>query len=372
MRLRVWKRPLAGMVLAAYVAAACGGGTPSAAASPAASVAATARAATGAPATAAPAAQTPVPSLGKVKVALGAHVASLWPVTIADGAGLFKAEGLDAEIVVTNSGANTLAAIAGGSAQFGALPYGDAMLATQKGQPLVSMAALVNQYTTDAVISTAKATALGITASMPLADRIKKAKGLKIAVNAPGSGQDKLIRYVLQQNGLDPDKDVTIVGLGNDGMLPAFQAGQVDAYLNSSPTTEQGIAAGGSWWFRPSQGEVPQLNGFIYTTLVARPDYMKQNPKVAEAVARAITKALAMLRNDEAKSLGVLAKYVKITPDLLRSSLKNNVAGYPKDAVVTEAGFKQNVDFLAKFGQTITVKFDDVTNNDYAKKAATP
>jgi NitT/TauT family transport system substrate-binding protein len=351
------------MVISAYVAAACGGGAaPSAATSPAASQRASAAAGS----------QTPVPSLGKVTIALGAHVASLWPVTIADGAGLFKAEGLDAEVTVTNSGANTLAAVAGGSAQFGALPYGDAMLATQKGQPLVSIAALVNQYTTDAVISTAKATALGITPTTPLADRIKKAKGLKIAVNAPGSGQDKLIRYVLKQNGLDPDKDVTIVGLGNDGMLPAFQAGQVDAYLNSSPTTEQGIAAGGSWWFRPSQGEVPQLNGFIYTTLIARPDYIKQNPKIAEAVARAMTKALAMLRTDEAKSLEVLAKYVKITPELLKASLKNNVAGYPKDAVITEAGYKQNVEFLAQFGQTITVKFDEVTNTEYAKKAATP
>jgi ABC-type nitrate/sulfonate/bicarbonate transport system substrate-binding protein len=155
-------------------------------------------------------------------------------------------------------------------------------------------------------------------------------------------------------------------------MLPAFQAGQVDAYLNSSPTTEQGIAAGGSWWFRPSQGEVPQLNGFIYTTLIARPDYIKQNPKIAEAVARAMTKALAMLRTDEAKSLEVLAKYVKITPELLKASLKNNVAGYPKDAVITEAGYKQNVEFLAQFGQTITVKFDEVTNTEYAKKAATP
>lgn len=361
MHLGLWTRSLSLMVIAAYVVSACGGGTPSAATTPAASTGATATAA----------AVVPV-SLGKVTVALGAHVASLWPVTIADGAGLFKAEGLEAEVIVTNSGANTLAAVAGGSAQFGALPYGDAMLATQKGQPLVSMAALVNQYTTDAVISTAKAAALGITASTPLADRIKKAKGLKIAVNAPGSGQDKLIRYVLKQHGLDPDKDVTIVGLGNDGMLPAFLAGQVDAYLNSSPTTEQGIAAGGSWWFRPSQGEVPQLNGFVYTTLVARPDYMKANPKVTEAVARAITKALAMLRNDEARSLEVLAKFVKITPELLKASLKNNVAGYPKDAVITEAGYKQNVDFLGQFGQAITVKFEDVTSIEYAKRATTP
>jgi NitT/TauT family transport system substrate-binding protein len=360
MRLQMGRRAFSCIVLSAFVAAACGGSAPAVTSS-------SAPAGTGSAAT-----QTPVVSLGKVTLGVGAHVVSGWPLTIAEGAGLLKAEGMEAEVIVTNGGANTLAAVAGGSVHFGVLPYGDAILATQKGQPLVSVAALTNQYTTDAVINTAKATALGITATMPLAERVKRAKGIKIAINAPGSGQDKVVRYVLKQNGLDPDKDVTIVGVGNDGLLPAFLAGQVDAYLTSSPTTDQGIAAGGSWWFRPSQGEIAELNGFIYTTLIARPDYLKANPKMAEAVVRAITKALTILRTDEARSLTVLANYVKIAPDLLKASLRSNVAGYPKDAIITEAGFKQNVDFLAQFGQPITLKFDDVTTNEYAKKAATP
>ncbi len=349
------------IVLLGYVAMACGGGaatpSPTSTSTIAGSAAAT---------------KSPTPNLGKVTIATGAHVASLWPITVADGAGFFKDEGLDATVVLTNSGSNTLAAVAGGSAQFGGLPYGDAILATEKGQPLVSVAALVNQYTTDAIISAAKAKQLGITASMPLAERIAKAKGLKIAVNAPGSGQDKLIRFVLKRYGIDPDKDVTIVGLGNEGMLPALLAGQVDALLNSSPTTDQGIASGAEWWFRPSQGEIAELNGFVYTTLIARPDFVKANPQVAQGVVRAITRALNLLRTDEAKSLEVLGKYVKTPPDLLKSSLKNNVAGYPKDPIISEQGFKQNVDFLAAFGQTVKVKFEDVTNNDFAKKAATP
>lgn len=353
---------------AAYVAAACGG-----AATPTVSPAPTSSAPTAAASSAAaPATKTPTPNLGKVTIATGAHVASLWPITIADGAGFFKDEGLDANVVLTNSGSNTLAAVSGGSAQFGGLPYGDAILATEKGQPLVSVAALVNQYTTDAIISAAKAKELGITPALPLQDRIAKAKGLKIAVNAPGSGQDKLIRFVLKRYGLNADKDVQIVGLGNEGMLPALLAGQVDALLNSSPTTDQGIAGGAQWWFRPSQGEIPELSGFVYTTLIARPDFVKSNPQVAQAVVRAITRALTLLRTNEAKSLEVLAKYVKTSPELLKSSLQNNVAGYPKDAVISEQGFKQNVDFLAEFGQTVKVKFDDVTVNDYAKKAATP
>lgn len=356
-------RPAALIILAAYVATACGGSTAPVAASPTSAAPTVA--------TSAVPTKTATPSLGKVTIATGAHVASLWPITIADGAGFFKAEGLEAEVVLTNSGSNTLAAVSGGSAQFGGLPYGDAILATEKGQPLISVAALVNQYTTDAIMSASKAKELGITASMPLKDRIAKAKGLKIAVNAPGSGQDKLIRFVLKKNGINPDKDVTIVGLGNEGMLPALLAGQVDALLNSSPTTDQGIAGGAQWWFRPSQGEIPELNGFVYTTLIARPDYVKSDPKVAEAVTRAITKALTLLRTDEAKSVEILGKYVKTPTELLRSSLKNNVAGYPKDAVITEQGFKQNVDFLAEFGQVVKAKFADVTNTEFAKKAAT-
>jgi NitT/TauT family transport system substrate-binding protein len=292
----------------------------------------------------------------KVTVALGAHVASLFPVTVAAGAGLFEQEGIDAEVVLTGGGGPTLAAVSGGSANFGALPFGDGILATAKGQPIVSVASLSEQYTTDGVINAAKARELGITPELPVADRIGRSKGLRIAVNSRGSGQDKIVRYVPKHYGLDPEKDVTIVTIQN---------------ANSSPISDQGISSGGTWWFRPSQGEIPELNGFVYTTLVTRPQFIQENPAATEAVTRAIHRALQMIHADKEGTLKVIKKYLPdVSDDLLRSSLENNLTSYPKSPEITEKGFKQNVDFLAEFGEQANVRFTDVANVEFAKKAA--
>ncbi len=307
----------------------------------------------------------------KVTIALGAHLASFYPITVAAGAGYFEQEGLDAELVLTGGGGQTLAAVSGGSADLGGVVYGDAMVATSKGQRIVSVASLVQQYTTDTVMSATKAKELGISPSMPVADRIKNAKGLKIAVSSRGSGQDKLVRYVLKRYGVDPDNDVTIVAIQNAGQVPALQAGQVDVFANSSPISDQGIASGGVWWFRPSQGEIPDLNGFVYTTVAVRPQLIQEKPQVVQAAVKAIQRALQLIHTDEAATLKILQKYApNVSEDLLKASLKNNLASYPTSAVISEKGFQQNLDFLAEFGEKVSVKFEDVTNVDFAKRAA--
>lgn len=314
---------------------------------------------------------TPVPDLGRVTLAVGAHVVSAWPLTIAEGGGFFADEGLDAEVVITNSGANSLAAVAGGSANFASLPYSDAILAANEGRPLVAVSSIVNQFTTDAVISEAKAAELGITEDTPLEDRFANVQGMRIGINAPGSGQDKIIRLVLSRYGIDPDTDVSIVGLGNEGMLPAFQAGQVDALLNSSPTTDQAIAAGGEWWFRPSQGELPELDGMTYTALIATPEFVEANPEITEAVVRAMTKAMQFLRTDKAGSLEILSEYSELDAELLEAAYESNLASFPENAIITESQFEQNLEFMTATGTgEVSVSFEDVTVPEFAERLA--
>ena len=68
----------------------------------------------------------------------------------------------------------------------------------------------------------------------------KDLKGLKIATYPPGSIQDTLLRKWLKENGLDPDKDVTISANGTAGdAVSAIAAKQVDAVFlpHPSPTS---------------------------------------------------------------------------------------------------------------------------------------
>ncbi len=63
-------------------------------------------------------------------------------------------------------------------------------------------------------------------------------KGKKVAVSQIGSSSDFVARYALRQVGLNPEKDVAIVGLGPAGeRWAALQGGYIDATIVQPPLT---------------------------------------------------------------------------------------------------------------------------------------
>ena len=61
-------------------------------------------------------------------------------------------------------------------------------------------------------------------------------KGLKIATFPPGSIQDTILRKWLMDNGLDPVKDVVIIGMGPGEAITEIGAGVVDAVFLPAPS----------------------------------------------------------------------------------------------------------------------------------------
>ncbi len=61
-------------------------------------------------------------------------------------------------------------------------------------------------------------------------------KGLKIATFPPGTIQDTLLRNWLKENGLDPEKDVTVLGMTPGDAVTAISAKQVDAVFLPHPS----------------------------------------------------------------------------------------------------------------------------------------
>ena len=61
-------------------------------------------------------------------------------------------------------------------------------------------------------------------------------KGLRIATFPPGTIQDTLLREWLKENGLDPEKDVTILGMTPGDAVTAISANQVEAVFLPHPS----------------------------------------------------------------------------------------------------------------------------------------
>ena len=74
-------------------------------------------------------------------------------------------------------------------------------------------------------------------ADKPYPQNLIDLKGLKIGISGRGASTDTATRFMLKQAGLDPDKDVTIMPVGDPGtMLASLKNRVIDAAMAVEPT----------------------------------------------------------------------------------------------------------------------------------------
>jgi NitT/TauT family transport system substrate-binding protein len=127
-------------------------------------------------------------------------------------------------------------------------------------------------------------------------------KGLKIATFPPGTIQDTLLRDWLQQNGIDPETDVEIVGMGPGDAVTAISSGQVDGVFLPHPSPAV-IEAGGNGRSVVASGEM--FPNHACCVVVASGDLIRNHPEIAEQVVRTHIRATEynLANTDEAAEI---------------------------------------------------------------------
>jgi NitT/TauT family transport system substrate-binding protein len=319
---------------------------------------------------------TPVPAApARAKVTLAQPTEGfLWsPVYVARGQGLFEQEGLDVDVVITSGGTQAAAAVLGGSAQFGVTNMASVMQAADKGQDLVALTALMNQYASNVVISNAWAAKFGISADSPVDQKLAAFKGARIGITSPGSGTDQLARYLLRQSGLTPDTDAEIVPLGqSDAALAALRNNQVDIFCFSSPSSDTAISQGyGQLLLNLSAGELKQLDGYLYTVSLAKASYLRDNPAVAVRFVRALVRANELLKdNKEASKAAMKPYFEQFDPNVYDSAFDANYPAMAKDPLITPQQIEGVRAFMKETeGAPAQVAFEKVVNTDLVMQA---
>ncbi len=163
----------------------------------------------------------------KLTIAVGGkNLLYYLPLTIAEGQGYFKAEGLDITIADFAGGSRALQALVGGSADIVSGAFEHTINMQVKGQRLRAFA----------LQGRAPQIVLGINPkTMPNFKSVVELKGKKLGVTAPGSSTNVLANFVLGKVGLKPG-DVAIIGVGaGSGAVAAMRTGQIDAISNLDP-----------------------------------------------------------------------------------------------------------------------------------------
>lgn len=245
-----------------------------------------------------------------VKVTQAVHSLAYIQSFVAQQNNYFKQEGLDVELVNTGGGGPDVQIVLAGKAEFTVSDGAQVLPAVQQSQKLICVAALLNRSIVNVTMRKSVADKLGITIATPVAERIRRLKGLRIGVTKPGALTWQLARYTFIGAGMDPDKDAQITGMGDaPSLAAALRQGNLDAIYISVPIGETLISQGvGFSLIDNSRGEDPTLSSFLMEGLWATPDYIKANrPTVAKMVS-AYRKASGFITYN---AVGEVAKVLK-------------------------------------------------------------
>lgn len=119
--------------------------------------------------------------------------------------------------------------------------------------------------------------------------------GKKIAY-VPGTMHHILLLDILKRNGLDPNKDVTLVRIDFFDMGQALADGTIDAFCSGEPYPSQAVLNGSGTIL-----EYPYFKegiGAINAVMITTEDKIKNNPEMIKAAVDAHVKATDMLMND--------------------------------------------------------------------------
>ncbi len=113
-------------------------------------------------------------------------------------------------------------------------------------------------------------------------------KGLTIATFPPGTIQDTLLRDWLLDNGLDPEEDVDIKGMGPGDAMSAISAGQIDGVFlpHPAPTLIENEGSGRAVLF---SGEI--MPNHACCVLVVSGELIRNHPDMVEQIVRTHNKA---------------------------------------------------------------------------------
>jgi NitT/TauT family transport system substrate-binding protein len=311
----------------------------------------------------------------KITIATPGPALHFFPAHVADVAGLFAAEGIDAEWLNVGSGTKQVAAVASGSAAMTVLGMQPAITAADKGADLVAFAALFNKYPIGLLLRPDVIERIGFDLKAPIDQKVKKLNGLTIGITGVGSSTDTVLRSFMLARGIDPDKTVRIQPLGDpNAMIAAMEKKLVDGVMLSAPQAQIVESKGaGKMAIDPLTGEVPELNGVPYTAMISSRAFMDKNPEVIMAATRALTKAMLLTKSDPQKVSQLLQQklFPNIDAQLFQSFEPAYAAAAATTPVIAKADYDKLLQWMKLLDPTpVSITYDKMISTDAATKVA--
>lgn len=324
--------------------------------------------------TSSPASVHAQPSLQPITIALAGDGLHYTALHVADKAGFFRQEGLQANFINIASGSQMAAALLGGSADLAGLGFSEVVNSAVNGGQLVAISTLFNVYAMNLVLSNAAVQKAGITSKMKLEERLQHLKGISIGISSPGSTTDVLIRSIMLKRGIDPDQQVVLRPLGNGAALfTAFENKAIDGFVWTAPLPQiVTLRHEGEVIASPFTGEIPELSNVPYSVLTTSRGTLEKKRALLEAALRAYSRAIKLIHDkpDEARQL-TRSFFADVEEPAYDLAFRQYVVGIAKTPVITQDEFQRTLDWTRILRPSLpALSYDSVVYPDLAQEAA--
>lgn len=299
-----------------------------------------------------------------------------FPLFVAEQEGFFEEEGLTlGERPRLQTGARLAAALTSGSIEIAAGVMTDAFTLASAERSAQVIGSLANGYYLDIVISDEVAQESGLTEQDALEDKVRALEGRNIGITGPGSGTEALVIYLLEQNDLSSERDVTLVNLGADfsAVFSALRSGQVDALSFFWPVPQEVETQGiGEILVSPAGGDIPEMEGQTHGVFFTTDEVIEAKPEAVQAFIRGIAQAEAFLAEDSGAGRELLAEYQDTLDDAtLDAEYEALQQVLPATPMIEEEGFATAVDFHEAAGlvEEGSMVYADVVAADLIEEA---
>lgn len=280
------------------------------------------------------------------------------PLHVGVQQGFFKANHINMQLIDLPAGSLDAPAILNGDLEAGDVGFNDIAALKAQNKDLIAVYDLQNRVTLDFVVATKFLKDHNLSPAMPVLDRMKGLKGMRIGISSPGAPTDLFARYYLKTAGLNPDVDAQIIRIGSiAGLLAALRSDQIDGYMLSAPSPQQVEQQGlGTILIKSSAGDVPALANFYYTVFAMRADYVQKNPAIVTAYVKSIQQANDWMRTHHDETVAILKKVnpsvdaavMTLAYDLLLGSIS-------KDGKFEQKAVQDTLDFYKAAGAITSV-----------------
>ena len=296
----------------------------------------------------------PASAADKVRIAVANFNVTFLPAGVAAKKGYFRDEGLEVEVVRVSPPVS-IAALMGGDIDY-VMVLGSSVRAAVRGLPVKVLANFVDALTFALVAQT------GIKS-------VSELRGKTLGVGALGDSSDLAARIMIKHFGVEPDKEMKILGLGPDSArLATLREKLIDVAIVSPPADSLGKKMGFNVLARAYE-----VFRFAAIGLSASDKKIKERPEEIKRVLKALIRANRYMRQDRAGTIQVLMEWAKVEHQSALEAYDGSASVFnTSDGTIPEEGLRLVLEQAKKEAKiTRDIPLAEIINVNLLREAQT-